>query len=164
MRHLAIVLAILPSLAAAQEITLGRLFFTPQERATLDRERLKAGMPTLQAAEDALPAESITLTGHIQRSSGKSTVWLNGKPQHESDSAKPVTAKGKRNAPGEIIVRLPDKNQSYPLKVGQTLIPASGEIREGYQAAAPVPDAAKPAGAAPQTSRMPAMPPSGAKK
>lgn len=151
MRHLAIVLAILPSLAAAQEITLGRLFFTPQERAALDRERLKAGMPTPQAAEDALPAESITLTGHVRRSSGKSTVWLNGKPQHESDSAKPIMVKGKRNTPGEISIRLPDKQQTYPLKVGQTLIPASGEIREGYEVAAPVPDAAKPADSANKT-------------
>lgn len=135
MRYLTVILALLPSLATAQAEPLGRLFFTPEGRAFLDRERLKAAMPATVTAEAAPPLESVTLNGHIKRSGGKSTVWLNGRPQYESDAARQITVMEKRRAPGEIAVKLPDSDRTYPLKVGQTLTPASGEIREGYQAA-----------------------------
>jgi len=61
-----------PGLALAQA-PLGRLFFTPEERAELDRaptERIAADAPTTR-----------TLDGIVRRSDGSATVWINGQPE-----------------------------------------------------------------------------------
>lgn len=133
-----IALFLLAGTVLAQAGDLGRLFFTPEERASLDRERLRTGLPPPQAADADTPVadasmESITLNGHIERSSGKGTLWLNGKVQQESPKRIAVT----ENTPGEIKVRHPDSSRVYSLKVGQTLTPGSGEIRESYQRTPP---------------------------
>ena len=103
----------------------GRLFFTPQERAMLDTLRNTGIAPGVR--EGGGP---ITVNGLVSRSRGKSTVWINGAPQHESEQ---IAATKKKGAPGEIAVKLPDSTRIHPLKVGQTLTPGNGEIREGYQ-------------------------------
>lgn len=174
-RHLPLILVLMTCAAASQAAPLGRLFFTPQERAFLDRERQKAGMPS---SDTGAPAESIAFNGHITRSSGKSTVWINGKPLHENErsevsslrpnersevsSLRPNDAsqqfqitEAKRGA-GEIAIRISDTHRTYPLKVGQTLTPASGEIREGYQI--PPPEAAASAEAPIKTATAPGDP------
>jgi hypothetical protein len=155
MRYLITILAILLCCSPVQAEALGKLFFTPEERAALDRERLNGGLPASQASD--APVESVTLNGHIKRSGGKSTVWINGKSQNEypngykSDASKQVKVTEKKNDPGEVAVKLPDSNRTYPLKVGQTLTPGNGEIREGYRPG-PKPAAAKPADDAPQSA------------
>ena len=136
MRYLIVLLAILPCISPVQAEVLGRLFFTPEERVSLDRERLRTGLPTPQAAQPQAAAptmESVTLNGHIERSGGKSTLWINGKAQQETPKQITVT----KNAAGEIRVKLPESNRVYSLKVGQTLTPDNGEIRESYQRAPP---------------------------
>jgi len=140
MHYLIFIPALLACIATAQATPLGRLFFTPEERAAMDRERLKIGMPGTATTEAAVPTaipETVTLNGHIKRGSGKSTVWLNGRPQYESDAPNPitVTVTEKKHAPEEIAVTIPGTNRTYPLKVGQTLDSGSGEIRESYQPA-----------------------------
>lgn len=66
----ALLLAIFLGSAQAQE--LGRLFFTPEQRAALDARR-KARMPDKPAA--TVVASPVTkLDGFVQRSSGPSTV------------------------------------------------------------------------------------------
>jgi hypothetical protein len=120
----------------AQAGNLGRLFFTPQERAALDRARHQTGTPSERAGEEPLPVDSITLNGHIRRSGGKSTVWLNGKPVQVNGAPQNVGISDK--AAGEIAITPPESGRTYPLKVGQTLTPGSGEIRDLTQ---PVPGA-----------------------
>lgn len=56
----------------AQSEPLGRLFFTPQQRAQLDRQRLQG----LTTNDDQ--AASYTLNGEVRRSSGNNTRWVNG--------------------------------------------------------------------------------------
>lgn len=57
---------------------LGRLFFTPQQRAALDRERLLG----FNQRPSGLEGEaSYTFDGEVRRSSGKHTRWINGQPQ-----------------------------------------------------------------------------------
>lgn len=109
----------------------GRFFFAPQERAALDALRHNIVAPGVRAASGP-----ITVNGLVTSSRGTSTVWINGAPQHESEQ---ITATKKKGAPGEITVKLPDSTRLRPLKVGQTLTPGTGEIREGYQFTA-VPD------------------------
>lgn len=58
-----------------QNEPLGRLFFTPQQRALLDRQRLQG--ITSNFDQEA----SYTLNGEVRRSSGKNTRWVNGEAQ-----------------------------------------------------------------------------------
>lgn len=118
----------------AQAGALGRLFFTPHERAALDRERFQTRAPLERAGEEPLPMENITLNGHVKRSNGKSTAWLNSKPIQVNGAPRTIGISDK--AAGEIAIKTPESGRTYPLKVGQTLTPGSGEIRDLYQ---PVP-------------------------
>ena len=58
-----------------QSAPLGRLFFTPEQRILLDRQRQQAMLTNNQ--EDA----SYTLNGEVRSSSGKNTRWVNGTAQ-----------------------------------------------------------------------------------
>lgn len=133
MRFLIVILALLTNLSPAHADALGRLFFTPEERSMLDRERQKSGLPGILPGLAEPPPTTVTLNGHIVRSSGRSTFWFNGRPQYAGDTPQTSEVSEKISVPGEIVVRLPESNRPHSLKVGQTLTPASGEIREGYQ-------------------------------
>jgi hypothetical protein len=96
---------------------LGKLFFTPQQRQELDRRR------ELNIQESAVVVESLyTVNGHISRSSGKTTTWINGTAQHET--YKPVD-------PGNVALQPVEDEPPVVLKVGQTLDKNSGTIRDG---------------------------------
>ncbi|MDD5297232.1 MAG: hypothetical protein PHU46_09985 [Rhodocyclaceae bacterium] len=66
--------------ACAEDATLGRLFFTPEQRAGMDLERL-TGVPGAGGS-----GASVKLNGIIRnRASGDHTIWLNGVPWHGKD-------------------------------------------------------------------------------
>ncbi|HWM43192.1 MAG TPA: hypothetical protein VNP36_12190, partial [Burkholderiales bacterium] len=65
--------------AFAQEV--GRLFFTPEQRAALDARR-KARVPD-KAAATVVASPTTRVDGYVQRSTGPSTVWVNGEPLPE---------------------------------------------------------------------------------
>lgn len=71
-----LVWAAVPAHAFAAE-PLGRLFLTPERRATLERQR-REGL--LDAAAGA--GETISLDGTLTRSGGATTIWINGSPRH----------------------------------------------------------------------------------
>lgn len=71
----ALVLACAGAVSAA-EIPLGSLFFTPEERARLDRMRRGESEPE-RAPE---PGKSSAVTGFVKRSDGRHTVWIDGSP------------------------------------------------------------------------------------
>jgi len=72
----ALVLAAGRALAADE---LGTLFTTAEERARLDR--LRRGEPVVQATEaGAVPRRKPSITGYVQRSDGRDTVWIDGRP------------------------------------------------------------------------------------
>ena len=76
----------LPAPAHAQS-ALGRLFFSPAERAALDRDT--------DTPSDAAESTPRTLNGIVRRSDGKATVWIDGQPQTRqlpSANAAPVEA------------------------------------------------------------------------
>ena len=74
----AILLALAPGAAAAAD-ELGTLFYTPEERARMDK--LRRGEPTERAPGAAAPsAGPQALTGFVQRSDGRTTVWIDGSP------------------------------------------------------------------------------------
>ena len=63
-----------PAARAAED--LGTLFFTPQERAALDR--LRRGEPEARVAGPRVARHSVT--GFVRRSDERNTVWIDGAP------------------------------------------------------------------------------------
>lgn len=105
---------------------LGRLFFSPDERAMLDRMRQKNSGSTVSATEQ------ITLNGIVRRSSGKTTAWINQVPQNENETPQGIAVQqGKTSKPSALLL-LPSGKQ-VQLKAGQTFDTTRGKIREGYQ-------------------------------
>lgn len=77
--HAALLFALLAAAIPAKGEALGRLFFTPAERAALDRQR-RLGVQESQAAE----AAALTINGFVRPSGGPATVWINGMPRDSS--------------------------------------------------------------------------------
>ncbi len=88
---------------------LGRLFFTPEQRALLDQQRLR-NQPA--APGNAPDAAAYSLDGRVHRSSGRDTTWINGTPLSEKDPQP----------------RLPPDQ-----KVGETSISGTGERSDPLQ-------------------------------
>jgi len=80
---LLLVLACVQSPAWAQTEPLGRLFFTPQQRAALDRQRQTNPNFLANTTEEE---SSLTINGEVRRSNGRSTRWINGKAQWKSSA------------------------------------------------------------------------------
>ena len=124
--------------AFADEAPLGRLFLTPEQRATLDnarRNRIRA--EALAAAADKKPkipvAKSVTINGVVSRSDGESTVWVNGRPTdgQTQDGMRVVISPGTDSS---VVVREPEKGRTVRLKVGQQADMVTGRVQEGYEA------------------------------
>lgn len=118
--------------ALAQVPQLGRLFSTPEQRAQLDAQRYgsppssPALAPPAPPPPPPPPAPPVELNGLVQRSSGRSTVWLNGTPQQE-----PYNQLGQGQG-GTLSLRL-SSGQLILLKPGQRYDPASGSVTEAPQ-------------------------------
>jgi hypothetical protein len=93
----------------AQADGLGRLFFTPEQRAQLDREYAR------QAPAEDHHASVLTLNGIAQSSSGARTVWVNGVAQSADDNGE--------LEPAVHAVSVPGKSRPVAIKVGQHLLP-----------------------------------------
>ena len=115
-------LAALVPAPAADSQELGRLFFTPEKRATLERQRT----PNIQEAQ-TLQGTTMSLDGVVYRSSGKSTVWINQQAQAEGDSSRTgVSAVVSPRTPGSAVLA-PGEETPAQLKVGETVNRATGK-------------------------------------
>jgi len=119
-------------LAAAD---LGRMFFTPAQRDTLDNARkqnirVEIGSDNEQAAAPAPVPRNVSVNGVVRRSDGKSTVWLNNRAVSEPRAAGINVAPGKTD--NRVKLSVPESGRSVDLKVGQTVEIVSGAIQEGY--------------------------------
>ena len=141
-----------PVAAQAQE-RLGRLFFTPAQRASLDvarSQRARAALSTEKPEQEATPVpQIITYSGHIRRSDGKTTVWINNQAVHDRESAGAAAIVGRVRPDGSVTLQVPQSGRSVSLKPGQSVELLTGAVEEGYprgiEAAKPE---AKPAAAA----------------
>ena len=114
---LALTGALLGAIPSASAQDLGRIFFTPQQRQDLDRRR------NSNVAETEVVVESlVTVNGHVVRSSGKTTTWINGVPQYD-------TYRGR--TPDRVGVE--SSNSAVGVKVGETLDRSKGEVRDTLQ-------------------------------
>ncbi len=136
----------LGQLAPLHAESLGRLFFTPEQRAMLDLARRTQAT----GAQTDAPTDGVTLSGIVTRSDGRQTVWINGRLQ-------PAGVATSRT-PASASIRLPGGAGQVRLRVGQTLDPTSGKVEEGYRRPPPAAQSeAAPAPAKP-TQPKPALP------
>ena len=149
MRYLLIVLMLLPGVAASED-SLGRLFTTPAERASLDHLRQTKRVEVLEADKqpaeaDAAPAvpSSISVQGYVKRSDGKKgTVWVNQTPMQENSGTDEVQV-GKLRADGNPVqLKLPANGKSLNLKAGQVYVPETDSISEINARSKTIPDGA----------------------
>ena len=117
-----LIAAALGSVATAcvsQEV--GRLFFTPEQRAALDARR-RARVPDKPAAV-VVASPTTRVDGFVQRSGGPSTVWVNGEPLSEGPGDAP------RIGP-RVSVPVGEGGRRANLRPGEVLDRGTGEVRD----------------------------------
>ncbi len=107
MKTLVLLLACFALPAAAAD--LGRLFYTPAQRALLENARSRN--ITQSAAITTNPGGALTYNGVVLRSDGRATRWVDGRPQP---------------APGALY-----RSDGRALEPGQVLY--DGKVYEPYQ-------------------------------
>ena len=112
---------------------LGRLFFTPTERAQLDIARIqKKSMKPLSTEEPAaapLP-QTVTYGGIVRRSDGRAMLWINNQLVDEKEAFSAMNVKGRVRSDGVVTIQVPDSRETINLKVGQSVEVHSGKIAE----------------------------------
>ena len=118
---LALMVVSLP--APAQD--LGRLFFTPERREALDRQR------QFKVPENPeVPADpTLTINGVVTRSSGKRTVWINGAAQEDGHADSGLVVAPSRGNPGQVLVQ-PEDGPTTRVGVGNTVNRNTGEAAD----------------------------------
>lgn len=106
--------AVLLPLPAVAEQALGRLFFTPEKRAALERSR-RLNLRQAQQME----GETLSLDGIVRRSDGSGTAWINGRPHHVADPRNGVAIGLQPGAAGASI-SVGDEPPSR-LRVGESI-------------------------------------------
>ena len=103
---------------------LGRLFFTPAQRAQMDYDYARNVQP-------GSSSNTVMLNGIVQMHGGKRTAWINGVPQTAGPSDD--------RSPASLPIPLPGRNKSVRVKVGQRLLLDTSANPDTAK-----PDAAKP--------------------
>jgi len=115
--------------AGAQAQELGRLFFTPDQRASLDARR-KARVPDKPAAAAVVESPLTRVDGAVQRSGGKSTVWVNGETIPEGAQPGSAQVAPKASNPSRVSIPVGEGAQRFELRVGESLDRGSGEVHD----------------------------------
>jgi hypothetical protein len=155
-----------PAGASAPQ-SIGRLFFTPAERAQLDTARLqrKPAAPTASAAAPVEPpptTQIVTYSGIVRRSDGKSMLWINNRLVEEKDALSGLSLKGKVRSDGAVTLQVPQTGGSIDVKVGQSVELQTGRVAETRKPPPelrPAADDAKPSAAEPAATASTSPPP-----
>jgi len=131
---------------------MGRMFFSPAQRAALDESRLRPVAISLPEPKPLPPPpEYVTLDGVVRRSDGATTVWINNRRVEGNQTAEGLEVANSKGASGRgnITVVVPQTGRSVDLRVGQQFEVTSGKVKERYEltptAAVAAPEAAAPA-------------------
>lgn len=126
---------------------LGRLFFTPEERATMEAARALVDLAPVSLSALSLsnlpgaippvaapPPPALTLNGLVTRSQGPATLWINGLAQDARSLYLPGVAQPRvrleRNA---IQIALDPTQPARRVKAGQTFDPARAQVSDAHQ-------------------------------
>lgn len=140
-----LLLAFAQSALAADPAAIGRIFFTPEQRAQLDVLRTQKAVAT-QTRDEPVP-ENVTYNGIVRRSDGKATVWINNEALTDAELRVKQSIIGRVDRSGQILLQTQATGAArLQLKVGQTAELFSGKVDETYAAQRAAPAAkAKPA-------------------
>ncbi len=133
MRGLPVFIALLLPLAANSAETLGRLFFSPEQRAQLDTLRIKKVVAS--QTKDEPPPEFVTYGGIVRRNDGRTTVWVNNKALSDKEIRETSSLVGRVERDGRITVQTNAPGSITPtlqLKVGQSAELLSGRVQEPF--------------------------------
>src|SRR4051812_20202067 len=133
--HGSIVMTLLFVAEASLAADLGRMFFTPAQRAILDNARkqnIRAEISNDGEQQPSAPpvAQNVSVNGFIRRSDGKNTVWLNSRAVNEQQTGGISAVVGKND--DRVRLNVPESGRKLDLKVGQTVEIVSGTIEESY--------------------------------
>jgi hypothetical protein len=133
-------LVLLHSVAAMAQAAepLGRLFYTPAQRAQLDvlRSQKNIAAPAPEPEQPAPAPEVVKYEGIVQRSDGRSTVWINSRQIDGAQAGAQLPTGGRLRPDRRIRVKLPQGGRDVDLKVGQRVDMQSGSVEEPYAHAA----------------------------
>lgn len=134
-----------PTAAPARPASLGRLFYTPSERAQLDLARMQKKPPTQAAAAEPVeqpPAPQVfTYGGLVRRSDGRQMLWINNRLVDEKEALAGMSLKGKVRPDGAVTLQVPNSSATVEVKVGQSVEVYSGKVAETRK---PPPETSKP--------------------
>ena len=99
---------LLISIPTATADNLGRLFFTPAQRAQLDYAHARS------TPAEGSTSPFLTVNGIVQKSGGARTVWVNGVAQSADNS--------RESNPTAQTVTIPGKTQPVKIKVGDRIL------------------------------------------
>ena len=138
---LAVVTLIVTDAAIAQDEALGRLFYTPKQRAALNANIRSV----TEKPKEAKPIpRAVTLSGVVTRSDGERTVWVDGRAYHQGNP-KDVRVITNSGDPAGAQLKIRGVRKRMPVRVGQQLDPASGNTSEPYEKPRPVAQQHRPA-------------------
>lgn len=111
--YILFMLSAFPCSAAGGE-TLGRLFFTPEQRIQLEQLKSKPKGET-----EVIISDRILVNGIIQRNGGSRVVWINGVPQ--SSKGENGILVERDVTPDSVPIKIPGTDNTVRLKVGQSI-------------------------------------------
>jgi hypothetical protein len=112
--------------ATAEAQELGRLFFTPDQRAALDARR-KARVPDRPQVTNTV-SPTTRLDGYVKRQGGRSTVFVNGEAVLEGTQDAPVVDPERRG--GRLPVTAGEGGPRVDLRPGETLDRTNNQVTD----------------------------------
>ncbi|MGQ0751690.1 MAG: hypothetical protein ACT4PS_14240 [Betaproteobacteria bacterium] len=134
MRALCAAGMLLAAAAASAAEPLGRLFYTPAQRAQLDtlRSQKNVAPPVQEAKEPPAAPEVLTYGGIVRRSDGRSTVWINNRMVNDGKAPDDLSISSRSRSDDRVRVRLPQAPGPVELRVGQSFDVQTGTVTEPY--------------------------------
>ncbi len=116
----------------------GRLFTSPEERATLDDLRKSSKETTLndnpalpEVKEMANLPQEVSMQGYVKRNDGKKgTVWINNQPVRENSVSEAITVGSIGRNTNAIPLKLEATGQRIKLKAGQRFLTQENRIND----------------------------------
>ena len=132
--------ALLMASTAVADDRIGRLFSTPDDRAKLDI--LRSGLvkkmvlsePDGEGGESGLqPAEPLYFNGLIQRSDGRTILWVNGQRMDKRGGSDELTLHSRADRQNRVKLRLKKEQRTIQLKPGQAWDPTVKQVVEHFR-------------------------------
>jgi hypothetical protein len=123
---------ILALAGTAKADSIGRLFFTPEQRVVLDNARGQKVKIEVEAQSEEPAPDIVSLNGVVKRDDGHTTVWLNNRAVSDHRTTGGVTIHPQGSASDPVLFTIPQAERVVTLRVGQNLDVTTGQVVEPY--------------------------------